>query len=196
MKSLVSGLGWLFFIAIILNVVFGGDGDDNAISSTSSISSNTKTVSPVSAPQPPKPAIDRSNAPKSADTRPPAFHVYTTTSLRLREGPSTSHPILTTLAPSTQLSAMRRDNDWLLVITTKGQTGYVHSNYVSTTKPQPKAPVAAQTAQRSSSGRPVPIRDPYVGRCDCPYDYAKNGSICGRRSAYSRPGGRSPVCYK
>ena len=35
----------------------------------------------------------------------------------------------------------------------------------------------------------------YPGRCPCPYSLAKNGSQCGGRSAWSRAGGYSPVCY-
>jgi hypothetical protein len=31
--------------------------------------------------------------------------------------------------------------------------------------------------------------------CACPEDRARNGSRCGARSAYSRPGGASPKCY-
>jgi hypothetical protein len=31
--------------------------------------------------------------------------------------------------------------------------------------------------------------------CACPYNLARNGSTCGGRSAYSRPGGASPLCY-
>jgi hypothetical protein len=31
--------------------------------------------------------------------------------------------------------------------------------------------------------------------CACPYNTARNGSRCGDRSAYSRPGGAAPVCY-
>jgi hypothetical protein len=31
--------------------------------------------------------------------------------------------------------------------------------------------------------------------CACPDDLARNGSRCGGRSAYSRPGGASPKCY-
>lgn len=37
--------------------------------------------------------------------------------------------------------------------------------------------------------------DGYGGSCPCPYNSARNGSSCGRRSAYSRPGGASPLCY-
>lgn len=31
--------------------------------------------------------------------------------------------------------------------------------------------------------------------CACPEDHARNGSRCGKRSAYSRPGGAAPLCY-
>lgn len=35
----------------------------------------------------------------------------------------------------------------------------------------------------------------YDGNCPCPYSRARNGSRCGRRSAYSREGGAAPLCY-
>lgn len=35
----------------------------------------------------------------------------------------------------------------------------------------------------------------YSGNCPCPYNLAKNGSRCGKRSAYSKPGGYSLKCY-
>jgi len=36
----------------------------------------------------------------------------------------------------------------------------------------------------------------YSGNCPCPYNRASNGSRCGKRSAYSRPGGYSPLCFE
>ena len=36
----------------------------------------------------------------------------------------------------------------------------------------------------------------YSGNCPCPYFRASNGSRCGKRSAWSRPGGYSPLCYE
>ena len=36
----------------------------------------------------------------------------------------------------------------------------------------------------------------YPGTCACPYNRARNGSSCGRRSAWSRAGGYAPLCYK
>jgi hypothetical protein len=35
----------------------------------------------------------------------------------------------------------------------------------------------------------------YPGVCACPYSVARNGSRCGGRSAYSKPGGYSPMCF-
>lgn len=35
----------------------------------------------------------------------------------------------------------------------------------------------------------------YPGTCACPYNHARNGSACGRRSAWSRQGGYAPLCY-
>lgn len=35
----------------------------------------------------------------------------------------------------------------------------------------------------------------YPGNCPCPYNAARNGSRCGKRSAWSRPGGYAPLCF-
>ncbi|WP_374076075.1 hypothetical protein [Bdellovibrio bacteriovorus] len=35
----------------------------------------------------------------------------------------------------------------------------------------------------------------YSGSCPCPYNVTRNGRSCGKRSAYSRPGGAQPLCY-
>ncbi|UVJ42960.1 hypothetical protein NVV94_20585 [Pseudomonas sp. LS1212] len=36
----------------------------------------------------------------------------------------------------------------------------------------------------------------YPGNCPCPYNAARNGSRCGKRSAYNRGGGYAPLCFK
>lgn len=35
----------------------------------------------------------------------------------------------------------------------------------------------------------------YPGRCPCPYNTDRAGRECGKRSAWSKPGGRAPLCY-
>jgi hypothetical protein len=36
----------------------------------------------------------------------------------------------------------------------------------------------------------------YPGNCPCPYNRAANGSKCGKRSAWSKPGGYLPIWYE
>jgi hypothetical protein len=36
----------------------------------------------------------------------------------------------------------------------------------------------------------------YPGNCPCPYNRARNGARCGRRSAYDRAGGEAPLCFE
>jgi hypothetical protein len=36
----------------------------------------------------------------------------------------------------------------------------------------------------------------YLGNCPCPYNTDRAGKHCGGRSAYSRAGGYSPVCFE
>lgn len=36
----------------------------------------------------------------------------------------------------------------------------------------------------------------YPGNCPCPYNSMRNGRQCGGRSAWSKDGGYSPICYK
>ena len=39
-------------------------------------------------------------------------------------------------------------------------------------------------------------RASYSGNCACPDNVDRAGRRCGGRSAYSRPGGRSPLCFE
>jgi hypothetical protein len=53
-------------------------------------------------------------------------------------------------------------------------------------------------AQSDSAIRQKIVRasiDSYPGNCPCPYNTDRAGRSCGRRSAYSRPGGYSPKCF-
>ena len=57
-------------------------------------------------------------------------------------------------------------------------------------------------AQSDAQIRQMIVRDSVAaylatGRpCACPYSTMRNGAACGSRSAYLRPGGRSPLCYE
>jgi hypothetical protein len=61
--------------------------------------------------------------------------------------------------------------------------------------------VAAQPAQAKLSDAQIRQRivqesiDSYPGNCPCPYNTDRAGRRCGKRSAYSRPGGYAPKCF-
>lgn len=62
--------------------------------------------------------------------------------------------------------------------------------------PEPEPPQNIPKPDIAPAPNPdAPIRAAVSGSCDCPYDTDRRGRSCGKRSAYSRPGGRSPICY-
>lgn len=72
---------------------------------------------------------------------------------------------------------------------------------VSTTSPvriTPKRTVAVPTEREISEARRILIsrsHDAYPGPCPCPYNRDRAGRRCGKRSAWSKPGGYAPLCY-
>jgi hypothetical protein len=132
-------------------------------------------------------------------SEPAPVPMYATTGVRMRAGPSTDTAILTTLGIGQLVDTYGRDGAWHQV-RLGGREGWVHGDYLSKERPQPPRPPApvppvARALSPEANRAGQPIRDPVSGSCDCPYDRKSNGASCGRSSAYSRPGGRNPICY-
>lgn len=149
-------------------------------------------------------------APPSAE--PPSTALFATAVVRVRDGPGTQFRALGRLAIGDRVEVADSSGDWRKV-SAAGLNGWVHGSYLAAAPPQtpiepageivaapalPSAPPPAlqRTFVAPQRSRGDPIREPYVGRCDCPYDLMRNGRRCGGNSAYSRPGGRNPVCYE
>ncbi len=49
---------------------------------------------------------------------------------------------------------------------------------------------------RADAALPVAVEEPlfFAGNCDCPDDIDSAGRRCGKRSAWSKPGGAQPIC--
>lgn len=133
--------------------------------------------------------------------------LVTTTRVRLRSRPTTQSETLATLNAGQRVLWLATANDWHEV-RAGDMTGWAYGRYLrdqgadvapappARTRPAPPVATLVQPQQQAPARRNgEPLRDPYVGTCDCPYDRKRNGSRCGGTSAYSRPGGRSPVCY-
>jgi hypothetical protein len=86
---------------------------------------------------------------------------------------------------------------------TDANTGWMHGGYLSrspssTAAADTIAAPAAPTLSRGDAVRMLIQRSiaSYRGSCPCPYNLDRAGRRCGGRSAYSRAGGYSPICYE
>lgn len=69
---------------------------------------------------------------------------------------------------------------------------------VAVAKPEEKPALLAKPKRDDAAiiaGIIANSRASYSGKCGCPYDTDRAGRSCGGRSAYSRAGGRSVVCF-
>lgn len=132
--------------------------------------------------------------------------MFTTARVRLRAEPNTKSAALRTLEKGTRLISVAENGGWLRV-RYDNKDGWIRGDYLTDRQPEvvmaPDPPPAAIISKpRQKTAEPVraartgePVRGPMRGRCDCPYDEMRNGRSCGGRSAWSKPGGRQPVCY-
>ena len=128
------------------------------------------------------------------------------TRLDVRNGPSKSHKVIWTLKDNEKVVVVGRENGWAQLRGDRYQ-GWVFATYltpkpdtVKTAKQRQSETVTHNTKPNLSDTQIAKILIErslayYSGNCPCPYNRARNGSRCGGRSAYSRPGGASPLCY-
>lgn len=189
-------LGWIFLSIVALTWCVPKDSSVDG--------GNGSKPQPLIQPQadPRAPAADREMAPPplpNLQAKPVARRtMYATARVNIRQAPSTAAVILGRLEKGQSVTVNATSSAWHR-IEAGNLTGWVNGEYLSSTA-APKsatsrgAPLLQAPLARAFSGRP--IREPYTGICDCPYDYKRNGARCGGTSAYSRPGGRDPECYE
>lgn len=122
--------------------------------------------------------------------------------LNVRDGPGVEFKQLWTLKRDEPVSVIGRSGDWRQV---RGERyeGWVHGGYLTpkrgerpaaaTEKPKAKKPPLSDAhIARTLIERSIAL---YSGSCPCPYNVMRNGRRCGGNSAWSRPGGQSPLCF-
>ena len=122
---------------------------------------------------------------------------FVSTNLNLRASPSRYADVLVTLPEGEVVYAYRRYNEWSQVnVASLNITGFVATRYLSDTcieggglSRSKLSNTQIATILMASS------QNSYSGSCPCPFNVDRGGRRCGRRSAYSRPGGQSPLCY-
>ena len=130
--------------------------------------------------------------------------LYSTAKVNMRTEASLTARVSAVVGIGKRVKVLNYRSGWFSV-KYANRTGCISERYLKENRPPlpqksvsaPRItppPAADRVIPAHRSGQPV--RSPYVGTCDCPYDLMRNGRSCGGRSAYSRPGGRSPVCYR
>lgn len=124
-----------------------------------------------------------------------AIAYVTASSLNVRSGPGPEHPVVGRLEYRARVQVQGGGGAWVQIEADDGLSrGWVSASYLSYTEPAPQpepavsdARIRAMIIQRSLAS--------YGGSCPCPDNVDRGGRRCGGRSAYSRPGGASPICY-
>lgn len=194
--------GWLgWAVAGVLGIAWLGSDEEKNVP-VAPQGALERSAPATSSPKPPTPPPTRSSLP----VRPVAPEVsserlYAVSNARLRNGPSTTASIVWTVPRGAEVQSFGRDGDWHRV-RVSAYEGWIRGDLLSDlapvqerARPSPPAPAAPLVRQTPARRSGEPLRGPYVGTCDCPYDLMRNGRRCGGNSAYSKPGGRSPQCY-
>jgi uncharacterized protein YraI len=116
----------------------------------------------------------------------------TASALNVRAGPGPEEPLVGRLARGAEVRVHERADGWVRVeALSAGPQGWVADRYLA--GEWPAAPQLSDAAVRRRLMEES--LSYYSGSCPCPYNYDRGGRRCGGRSAYSRPGGASPLCY-
>ncbi|MDP1731129.1 MAG: SH3 domain-containing protein [Devosia sp.] len=158
----------------------------------------------------PNPAVVATPSEGPSTLSSPIIGYVTANNLNVRREPSTSSAILLSVPRGTKIVATSSADGWLGVALNDGSTGWISADFVSSVPPAAvvAAPVPEPEPEREpDSPKPSYDRNTIVqaiiqesiwstgGSCPCPYNTDRGGRRCGGRSAYSRPGGASPICF-
>lgn len=134
------------------------------------------------------------NAPRAVDAQAERTEraFVTANGLNVRAGAGTDSAIMGRLSRGAEVLIVERDGDWARLAANDAQSGgWVSSRFLSGQAPPPERTSDAQIRQLIMQQS----LSYYSDSCPCPYNVDRAGRRCGRRSAYSRPGGASPLCY-
>jgi len=162
--------------------------------------------------QPPKPLTPSTPAkrstpvPPAQDAERPQSRFVRGNSVALRQSPNAKASILDRLNRGKRVIVLAHDGQWSRVRDDLTQReGWVASRLLSDDAPVAKreAPEVKQTVEVKPKISPSIIIQRiiaesiagYPGTCACPYSTDRRGRKCGSRSAYSKPGGYSPICF-
>lgn len=128
-------------------------------------------------------------------------------SVNIRSGPGVKFKILGKQYKGDPVTKVGQVGNWTKISTSSG-SAWISTNYVGDKVPQvtkpvnrahPKRTIATPSSRDVLAAKKAIIRQSiaqYPGSCPCPYNRDRGGRRCGGRSAWSKPGGYSPICYE
>jgi uncharacterized protein YraI len=161
----------------------------------------------VTPPAPPKAVSQQQQQSQPQATYPLRF--VRGNGVAFRSGPSTGYPIIDRFDSGREVALIEQTSEWSHVRDRLTQRdGWMASRFLGerheeerpkVEKPKPKkvAPPSVPVLSDSTIIQRIIAESlaAYPGSCPCPYNRDRGGRACGRRSAYSKPGGYSPICY-
>jgi len=122
----------------------------------------------------------------------------------LRADAGSKAKILDRFGPGEAVVVLERSDGWIHVRHERTQReGWIAQKRLRSEPPaqveepaKPSVPATAALSTAAISKLLIAASiEAYPSSCACPYQSDRGGRSCGRRSAYSRPGGFAPLCY-
>lgn len=127
-----------------------------------------------------------------------------------RNGPGKDFAIINRISSGRRLELIEGGSEWSKAQDTLSRReGWIASRFLTDKEPKAKQ----QKREDEAPTKPKTINKPtvpdsvivakiiaesiffYSGNCPCPFNRDRAGRRCGKHSAYSRPGGESPICF-
>jgi hypothetical protein len=206
-KANLSGLVWLVSILALFGYLFPSEKKDAKSNEPSIIVRDVTTTvqSPKSAPD----ALPINKDITESKAAPEIIKLYVAgNKVALRDLPSLSGKVLDRMSNGFLVERLDIEGDWVKVRhSLSQQVGYVSIERLrrapipqekEEAKPKEKIEktVVISAAAIAALLVATSVADYRADRpCACPYNLDRGGRKCGKRSAYSRPGGARPLCF-
>jgi SH3-like domain-containing protein len=206
------GSGWIITIGLIVVAFLAGRASVNTSVAPAPRAATVATPTPLpkaSAPSTaaaPATTVRTPVLPSPPAGQPTATLYVNASTLNVRSSPSAAGARVTQLARGDALGVLEVQGEWVAVVTPSGERGWVNRAYLANQPiaaavqapiASPPSAVAAPKIDREKVIRAIMAQSlaSYSGNCPCPDNRDRAGRRCGGRSAWSRGGGASPLCY-
>ncbi len=209
MKKRYWALVGIFLYAIITQTGTKSDKNVDQPVATSQSTSEQSRYTPQKAPPVTNQVLQQTDG-IATQTESYASRFVVGSRVAFRNGPSTSNGIIDRLDSGREVLLIEQSEDWSRVRDKLSQReGWIASRFLFEKYDAPQKKPQEEVSKPKELPKVAPkIPDSvivqriiaeslasYPSSCACPYNTDRGGRRCGKRSAYSKPGGYSPICF-